>query len=189
MKNDLVALDQLVATDQLPDHRAIGVGREIGCEPAGSDRVTQRVVGERIDRIRRPRPAGVDGDLVERLDQGALVIGECGRVEAELGGGTDGLTEPLFGGGQFLRRRDPATDHRFDHLAGQEFELVDVDPASLRDDPVDGTVGCRLGRLRTRVDVEHLATADRLVAARLAQHVAVARQQRQLGLHEQPHRA
>src|SRR3954451_22848524 len=63
-------------------------------------------------------------------------------------------------------------------LARQPCELRCCDPSALGDHAVDIPIRPRLRRRENGMDVEHLATADGLVAARLAQDVTIARKQR-----------
>ena len=63
-----------------------------------------------------------------------------------------------------------------------------VDPAALGDHACHRSIGGSSRGLRDGCDVEHLAAADRLVAARLAQHVPVAGQQRHGDGQEHAHR-
>ena len=135
-----------------------------------------------------PRPAALHDDAVERQHDRTLVLGQCCRVDAVLAGGLDRRSQSPSGGARARRRRRPVADRRFDGDAGQQLELTDVDPAALGDRPLDGAVGRGVRRLRDRRDVEHLTTADRLVASRLAQHVPIARQQWQRHREEQAHR-
>ena len=97
--------------------------------------------------------------------------------------------DALSGLRQQTRRGGPAADRRFDRDAREQLEFVGVDPAALGDDTLDRTIGPRSRRPDNRRDVEDLAAADGLVAARLAQHVAVAGQERQRIGKEQPDRA
>ena len=132
VEDDLVALDERATADQLPHRCAIVVGRHVRREPAGADLLDHRMIGERVDGVGAAHPTRLDHDLVQRLDHGAIVVVERGDVETELTGIVDRGPEPFVSGSQFLGRRDPSADGRFDPLAGEEFEFVDVDPARSR---------------------------------------------------------
>ena len=139
------------------------------------------MVGERIVGARRAGAAGVDHDAVERVEHRPLSLVERGHVETHRAGRGDGraAADPPSAASVVVGDR-PMTDRRHDSRAGQQLELVDVDPPALADHPLDGAVGSGLRCRSHRRDVEHLAAPDGLVAARLAQHVAIAGQQRQL---------
>ena len=124
--------------------------------------------GRRSRRPRRRRASSSSGAVAVVERRHVEPVGEAGLERRARGRGQDAS-------GSTTQR--PTSAGRA--LAGQPLQLVGVDPAPLGDDPLDGAVGAGLRRRPHRRDVEHLAAADGLVATRLAQHVAVARQQRQ----------
>ena len=69
---------------------------------------------------------------------------------------------------------DPVAEVGVAVLAGQPLEFVDSDPAAFTDHPVDGSVRPSPGRPLSGVDVEHLASTNRLGPAALPEHEAVA---------------
>ena len=75
----------------------------------------------------------------------------------------------------------PVTHRRFDsrRRSAASSSVTSIQPRSA-DHPLDGAIGSSLRRRSDRRHVEHLATADGLVAARLAKHVPIAGQQRQV---------
>ena len=158
-----------------------------GREAARSERIGERVVGVRVDGVGRAGAAHLDHDPVEPADHRSLALVDRGEVEARGTGVDDRSGQPRPGRIEHLGRRDPVTHGGFDRLAGQQFELAHVDPAALGDHALHRSIGRRPRRLRDGRDVEHLATADRLVASRLTQYVSVAGEHRKSDGQEESH--
>ena len=184
-----VARHQMSPAHELANLGAVDVVGLRRRESARSRHLEIGVVDERIDHVRRAHGGGVDDHVGERGEHRPLPVVERRQVDAERATGADALQQhgphrvEFVGGGQ------PVAHRRFDTLPGQPLELGDRHPAALANDPFDRPVGRCPRRTQYRRDVEHLATADGLVAPRLAQHEAVAGQQRQRGREEQADRA
>ena len=72
---------------------------------------------------------------------GSVPLVEGGEVEAQWSGGVDEVGDPAAIGRQSVGIDDPSTQRGRRVFAGQQGEVVDVDPAPLGDDPCDGTIG------------------------------------------------
>ena len=142
--------------------------------PAASAAITGwSASGSPAARAGRASPSTTTSSSV--VEHGPLALVERRPVD------TAGAGQPARG----ARGRRPRPARRVDHppadgrrpaLAGEQLQLVGVDPAPLGDDPLDaGGPGRARDAGSDRRHVEHLAAADRLVATGLAQHVAVAR--------------
>ena len=157
--------------------------------PARSDR-EERVVGERIDRCRpdapgprrSPRPSSVAEHrpfaIVERRQVEAgrpgCLDASCAML-ASVDASTSGVDDPV--GRPSARRRSPVSSSSSSTSTQPRSAITRSTVRS----------GAGLRRRQHGRDVEHLAAADGLVATRLAQHVAIAGQQRQRDGQEQPH--
>ena len=158
------------------------LGRGRAAEGRRLERRDERVTGERIGGTGRtarppptvdsPSPASASSTARSRSSSVATSSPSSPAASIVLAARSERSRE-RFG------VDDPTADVGVAAFAGEPLELVDRDPAPLGDDAVDRPVGPGLGRRHDRVDVEHLAAADGLRSAALAQHVAVAGHERQ----------
>ena len=145
------------------------------------------MIGERVDRVGASCEPSVDRDVVERLEHGALVVGHGRDVEPRVARGVDRGEQTFLRCCQLAVGRHPAAHDRLGDLAGQQLEPIDVDPATLGDDPLQRPIGPSLRRTEPRIDVEDLAATDRLVTARFTQHEPITRQEGERFGEEQTH--
>ena len=153
-----------------------------GRQPAGRQRGDHRVVGERVGGAAR------GGRCVPSTTTSSSVV-EHGPLALVERGERRGRAAPAASSRSRERRRrrreragvdDPAADRRRRAARRSAARARRRRPSPARRRPARR--GGRAGPATpaaTGCDVEHLAAADGLVAAGLAQHVAVARQQRQ----------
>src|SRR5581483_7240678 len=100
--------------------------------------------GERVDGAGRGGTATGDGDRAsggEQLEHGTGPLVERRDIQAEWAGFVDAGDDRVAGLVERGRVHHPVARGRRAPLAGQPFELVDVDPAPFGDDPLDGAVG------------------------------------------------
>ena len=146
--------------------------------------------GRRAGRARRRRRAvdPVTTTSSSVVEQGAVALVERRHVEPS---GAGGVERSASAPRRRTRRRSTTQRPTVGcaPLAGQRARARRrrPSPARRRPGPTDRS-GRAFDAGQDRGDVEHLAAADRLVAARLPQHVAVAGQQRQGGRQVQPDR-
>ena len=120
------------------------------------------VVGEWVDGTGVAHSPPVEFEFVADLGGGALALVERGDVDTEPIGCVNHRFQLAVHPFEFGCGRHPLTQGRLDTLAGQQLELIDIDPPALAHNTLERAVGRSVASASHRCDVEDLTTADGL---------------------------